>query len=182
MIVVAGAKYVTDANSSNCTDSFGHYCEYLDFWVARFTSSGAPDSSFGVGGEMTTNVDSRGNDDQGRAVVIQIMASSSWRDIRIRAASPSPTMGRMKPSIEPTTSPWRATRATDAGHHTRHRWQGDHSTLPAAPTMKAAPPSCRPTDKLVVAAPATTPANATSHSLAIQVAAIRRNVRIWRQH
>lgn len=70
-IVVAGAKSIEDLNGSNCTDSFAHYCAYLDFWVARYSSDGLADSTFGTNGEMTTNINARGNDDQGRAVVIQ---------------------------------------------------------------------------------------------------------------
>lgn len=74
-IVVAGAKYVngcqTDPQSQNCIDSNGKFYEYLDFWVARFNSDGEKDNSFGTAGEMATNINSRGNDDQGRGVAIQ---------------------------------------------------------------------------------------------------------------
>ena len=113
-IVVAGAKYVTDPNSSNCLDSSGHYCEYLDFWVARYTSTGAPDSTFGTAGEMTTNIDSPGNDDQGRAVSSSRPTARSLSPaILIPASIPSPTMARTNPTAEPTTSPWRATIATE---------------------------------------------------------------------
>lgn len=69
-IVVTGAKFVTDPNSTNCIDSAGKHCEYEDFWVARYNSDGLPDTDFGVDGEMTTAVNSRGNDDNGRAVAI----------------------------------------------------------------------------------------------------------------
>ena len=70
-IVVVGAKYVTDNTSNNCIDSSNKKCEYKDFWTARFNSDGSLDSGFGTSGEVTTPINSRGNDDDGRAVVIQ---------------------------------------------------------------------------------------------------------------
>ncbi len=74
-IVVAGAKSVLDPNSNNCLDSAGRYCEYLDFWVARYNNDGSTDNGIGVNGEVTTGINIRGNDDQGRAVAIEIGSS-----------------------------------------------------------------------------------------------------------
>ncbi len=71
MIVVTGRISVINPTSQNCIDSAGKYCEYYDFWVARFTSLGAPDNNFGAAGEVATPINERGNDDDGRAVVIQ---------------------------------------------------------------------------------------------------------------
>jgi len=70
-IVVTGATYVIDNASTNCIDSSGKHCEYLDFWLARYNADGSPDASFGTVGELSTAVNSRGNDDQGRGVAIQ---------------------------------------------------------------------------------------------------------------
>ncbi len=71
-IIVVGSRYVIDPNSQNCIDSSGKHCEYLDFWLARYNSDGSLDSSFGTNGEVTTPINSRGNDDQGRGVAIQL--------------------------------------------------------------------------------------------------------------
>ncbi len=70
-IVAAGSKAVIDQNSANCIDSSGKKCEYDDFWLARFTGSGALDRNFGTGGEITAAVNNRGNDDNGRGLLVQ---------------------------------------------------------------------------------------------------------------
>ena len=70
-IVVTGAKYVKDLTSDNCIDSMGHYCEYLDFWLARFNPDGSPDTACGTDGETTTEINGRGNDDQADALALQ---------------------------------------------------------------------------------------------------------------
>ena len=70
-IVVIGAKGVRDESSLNCTDSGGRRCEYLDFYIARYNLDGTLDTSFGTRGEVTTNINARGNDDQGRDIAIQ---------------------------------------------------------------------------------------------------------------
>ncbi len=72
-IVATGAKYVIDNASTNCINSSGKYCQYRDVWVGRFDSTGAPDTGFGTNGdgEVTTPVNTRGNDDEGRALAIQ---------------------------------------------------------------------------------------------------------------
>ncbi|MFZ1754605.1 MAG: Ig-like domain-containing protein, partial [Caldilineaceae bacterium] len=70
-IVAAGSKSVTDQNSANCIDSSGKKCEYDDFWLARFNGNGSLDPNFGTGGEVTAAVNSRGNDDNGRGLLVQ---------------------------------------------------------------------------------------------------------------
>ena len=70
-IVAAGSKSVIDQNSANCIDSSGKKCEYDDFWLARFNANGTLDPNFGTGGEVTAGVNSRGNDDNGRGLLVQ---------------------------------------------------------------------------------------------------------------
>ena len=70
-IVAVGAIAVSDETSQNCIDSNGKYCEFDDFWVGRFSATGAPDNNFGTAGEVVTPVSSRGNDDNAEAVVIE---------------------------------------------------------------------------------------------------------------
>ncbi|MBX3052318.1 MAG: cadherin domain-containing protein [Caldilineaceae bacterium] len=70
-IVAAGSKSVTAQNSANCIDSSGKKCEYDDFWLARFNGNGSLDPNFGTGGEVTAAINSRGNDDNGRGLLVQ---------------------------------------------------------------------------------------------------------------
>ncbi len=70
-IVVVGTKSVTVPNSPNCIGSLGHACEQLAFYVARYNSDGSPDSGFGIGGAVTTAMNSQGNNDQAFSIVIR---------------------------------------------------------------------------------------------------------------
>jgi uncharacterized delta-60 repeat protein len=70
-IVAAGEAVVRDTNSLNCQASKAKRCSYFDFALARYSSAGAADTSFGTGGKVTTNISSRSNDDQGRGVALQ---------------------------------------------------------------------------------------------------------------
>ena len=89
-IVVAGSKYVIDPASDNCLDSSGKHCEYRDFWLARFNDDGSLDRDFGTGGEVTAPVNSRGNDDNGRALMIQAdgkMIVAGYSDMAVHTFS-----------------------------------------------------------------------------------------------
>jgi uncharacterized delta-60 repeat protein len=93
-IVVAGSKYVTDPTSNNCVDSSSHYCEYKDFWLARFNDDGSLDQYFGTGGEVTAPINSRGNDDNGRSLMIQVdgkMIVAGYSDMAVHTFSNSGT-------------------------------------------------------------------------------------------
>ncbi len=70
-LVVVGSQSVTNAASTNCIDSLGHFCEYSDLYIARYLSTGQLDPAFGVAGARTVAINPRGNDDFAAGVALQ---------------------------------------------------------------------------------------------------------------
>jgi uncharacterized delta-60 repeat protein len=70
-IVVVGTKSVTVNNSPNCIGSEQNDCDQFEFYVARFMPNGTPDTSFSGDGQVTTAMNTQGNDDQAFTVAIQ---------------------------------------------------------------------------------------------------------------
>ena len=55
---------------------------FIDFVLARFNADGSPDTSFGNGGKVTTDIAGGFAQERARAVAIQPTARSSWRASR----------------------------------------------------------------------------------------------------
>lgn len=70
-IVVGGHTYMFDSSTVNCQLSAGVNCQYYDYALARYSSSGTLDNTFNSSGLVTTNVNVRGNHDFARSIAIQ---------------------------------------------------------------------------------------------------------------